>query len=400
MKSQINKDKVLASKPQDQNSRLAEFIRGNPQQIITEWVAFARTITPASNGMTRLQLEDHIKELLNFMADDLESAQSDREQFAKSKGDGPENHSLCESAAELHAALRLMDGFDLDQMVSEYRALRASVIKLWTASKDILNHSDVEELTRFNEAVDQAMAESVCYYTAAINESRNMFLGILGHDLRTPLGAALMSAKLLRKLGSLNEKQEILATQIINCNARASQIVSDLLELTREGFGAELPLKKTEFDLGVLGKELVEELQVYSSRNITLELSGELKGVWDASKMGQVFSNLIGNAVQYSLPESTISVSLKGTTETAILEVHNMGSPISANKIPRIFDPLNRGSSKEHQDYQESLGLGLYITKRIVDGHNGTIDVVSNETHGTSFIVTLPLVTHQDIAPG
>ena len=121
---------------------------------------FAQTRTPAGENMTHLALQDHIVELLAFIADDLEFAQTKDEQVQKSRGLGHAEGAFTQSAAEIHAALRLSDGFNIDQMVSEYRALRASVVKQWTASNQVLPATDLEDLTRFNEAIDQAMTES------------------------------------------------------------------------------------------------------------------------------------------------------------------------------------------------------------------------------------------------
>lgn len=371
-------------------SPMSEFIRQHHEPIKKEWISFASTMTPASDDMTKSQLADHIDELLDFISDDLEQHQTSIEQVEKSKGEAPENEVLAKSAAELHAMLRLVDGFNLDQLVSEYRALRASVIKLWTTSKTVLDNQDVQDLTRFNEALDQAIAESVSHYTKSISESRNIFLGILGHDLRTPLGAVSMSAELLGRIGELNDRQETLATQIKNCNIRATQIVSDLLDLTREGFGTELPIKKDETDLALVAKGLVEELKVFSGRDIILRIDGPTTGKLDNARMGQVFSNLIGNAVQYSAPDSTITVKVVGQADAMKIEVHNLGKPIPTEKRKRLFEPLKRGVAKSEHAPSESLGLGLYITKRIVDAHDGQIDIVSNETEGTTFIVSLP----------
>ena len=133
--------------------------------------------------MTKLALRDHIEEILTFVAADLESPQTKSEQVAKSHGLNPDESDFTRSAAEAHASLRLTDGFDIDQMVSEYRALRASVVKQWTSRQRQLVDTDLDDLTRFNEAMDQAMAESVAHYTKEIEYSRNLFLGVLGHDL-------------------------------------------------------------------------------------------------------------------------------------------------------------------------------------------------------------------------
>ena len=109
--------------------RLADFIRHNHDSIVTEWIAFARTRSPASDGMSKLALQDHVADILNFVATDLVSPQTKAEQVDKSHGLTEGGEPFRRSAAEIHAALRLADGFDIDQMVSEYRALRASVVK-------------------------------------------------------------------------------------------------------------------------------------------------------------------------------------------------------------------------------------------------------------------------------
>jgi hypothetical protein len=111
--------------------------------------------------MTHLALQDHIVELLTFSADDLETSQTKSEQVEKSQGLGSVEGEFTRSAAEIHASLRVSDGFDIDQMFSEYRTLRASVVKQWTCANPTLSTTDLEDMTRFNEAVDQAMAESV-----------------------------------------------------------------------------------------------------------------------------------------------------------------------------------------------------------------------------------------------
>jgi signal transduction histidine kinase len=250
--------------------------------------------------MTDLALKDHIVELLTFIADDLETPQTNREQLQKSRGLGSADGQFTRSAAEIHATLRLSDGFNIDQMVSEYRALRASVVKQWTATGQALPATDLEDLTRFNEAIDQALTESVAEYTKMINQSRDMFLGVLGHDLRNPIGAVLMTARTMSKRDGADSRQRMLADQIARAMERAASILDDLLELTRSAFGAEIPLVRAPMKMDELGTELVEEMRTLSSgRQIAIETRGDTQGEWDRARMGQVFSNLIGNALQY-----------------------------------------------------------------------------------------------------
>lgn len=371
---------------------LAEFIRQNVAPITVEWISFAKTLTPASEGMTKLALQDHIEEILTFVADDLESPQTQRQQAAKSRGLGPAESELAKSAAEIHAALRLSDGFNIDQMVSEYRALRASVVKQWISRCPRLESTDLNDLTRFNEAIDQTLAESVAHYTKEVEQARNLFLGVLGHDLRNPLGAASMTAQRMLQKGDLDARQTSFTSQIVSTVSRATQIVNDLIDVSRSAFGNEMPIAKARMDIGDLAQRLVDEMIVLSpNRAIELVVSGDTVGDWDGGRIGQVFSNLIGNALQHSSGQSPVTVAIQGNLEEVILSIHNSGPPMPVEKLKGLFEAGNNGRGRG-SDVPGSfnLGLGLFIVRKIVMAHAGDITVVSTAEAGTTFIVTLP----------
>jgi len=371
--------------------RLADFIRANLDPIVHEWVKFAETRTPASDSMTHLALQDHIVELLTFIADDLESAQTDHEQAEKSQGLGSAEGEFTRSAAEIHAALRLADGFNIDQMVSEYRALRASVVKQWTVANPTLSTTDLDDMTRFNEAVDQAMAESVAEYTRMINQSRDMFLGVLGHDLRNPIGAVLMAARRMTKIGTQYDKQNVMAGQIAQTMERATSILDDLLELTRSAFGSEIPLRRMPLDVAVLGGQIVEEMRSLSEeRKIEISSRGDTTGEWDEARLGQVFSNLIGNALQYGSADGVIAVEVVGESDCVLLSVRNDGDPIPADEQKSIFKSLTRGLDGSAKSRSANLGLGLFISHKIITAHGGKISVKSSADAGTMFTASIP----------
>jgi signal transduction histidine kinase len=376
----------------DRLERLSDFIRKNASAIIREWTAFARTRTPAADKMSKLALEDHIGDILNFLADDLESAQTPTEQVDKSHGKGQVG-PFGESAAEIHAALRLADGFDIDQMVSEYRALRASVVKQWVARHESLANTDIEDLTRFNEAVDQAVAESVAHYTKTINNSRNLFLGVLGHDLRNPIGAASMAAQWMVRSGSSDPKQAKVVEEIVKTTDRATRILNDLLDLARSSFGTDIPVTRTKFDLAVLSQDIAEECRrISGNRRLTVTREGDTTGSWDIARMGQVLSNLMGNAIQYSDDSGLITVAVSGNGPTSVeATVHNFGVPIPAASQKAIFQAWKRAQDASGlSDRGGHLGLGLYVSKLIVEAHGGTISVTSDRTAGTTFALQLP----------
>lgn len=371
--------------------KLADFIRQNEPAIIKEWIDFARTRSPASDGMSKLALQDHIVDILRCFSTDLESAQTPAEQFDKSRGMDDEDGPFRRSAAEIHAALRLADGFDIDQMVSEYRALRASVVKQWAAHATLVE-MDIEDLTRFNEAVDQAVAESVAHYTTTINNSRNLFLGVLGHDLRNPLSAASMGARWMeRSKGTDPAKQAVVVSQLIKSTDRATRILDDLLDLTRSSFGTEIPVSKSQTDLATLSETIAEELRsIHPNRIIDVTFEGDTTGDWDAGRLGQTLSNLMGNAIQYGDDSSAVTTTIKGTDRAYVeVSVHNSGSPIPADVQKTIFQSWTR-ARVEGPGRHPHLGLGLYIARLIAEAHGGEIAVTSTQEAGTTFTFRLP----------
>lgn len=378
-----------------ENIPLSEFIRSNITPITEDWESFAETLTPAADNMTHVQLRDHIKEIVSFIADDIESSQTNKEQKDKSQGnaDRPNHHTI----GAIHGGLRFGDGFDIIQMVSEYRALRASITKLWRKSHQLVTDVDLDDLTRFNESVDQLLAESLRRFMERLDHSRDLILGIIGHDIRNPLGAIKMSAELIPMTGVLNDKQERLASQIVGSSLRINQIVGDLLDLTRARVGTELPIHKAFMDINTIAAQLVTEMRAqHPQSEITLETTGNTEGEWDSIRLGQVFSNLIGNAVQYSPAGSSITVRVQGNAQEVILSVHNKGTPIPPAVLGTIFNFLVRAKETDTaQNMEDSmhLGLGLYIVKQIVLSHGGEIDVISSENGGTIFTATLPKAT-------
>jgi signal transduction histidine kinase len=288
--------------------------------------------------------------------------------------------------------LRLAGGFDIDQMVSEYRALRASVIKLWGKDNITINQEDLADLTRFNESIDQALTESVSHYTKKVNYSKDLFIGVLSHDIRTPLNAISLSAQLQLNIATSKERQVMLASQIFESASRISEITSNLLDVTRARFGSGLPVLRGPMDMEFVGREVVEEMRIVNpTRTILFEATGNMKGIWDKARIGQVFSNLIGNAIQYSFADTSVKVNIKGTTEEVSISVHNVGVPIPPDQIGSIFNSLTRAVTDEGEHPASvNLGLGLYIVKEIVESHNGTIEVASTEEEGTTFTVQFP----------
>jgi signal transduction histidine kinase len=245
---------------------------------------------------------------------------------------------------------------------------------------------------RFNEAIDQALAESITRYTDDLDRSKEMFLAVLGHDLRTPLGAIMMSSQFMLDIGDLEEPHRTLTTRIVRTSRRMNRMVGDLLDFTRSRLGSGLPIVRAEMDLAKEASHAVEEMTAaHPESKLHLDSSGDLHGNWDCARVGQVLANLLGNAVQHGSPKTMIGVTLRGDVDEVVLRVHNRGPAIAASRLPGLFSPFTRlGPSEPSARDSTSLGLGLYIAERIVTAHGGTIDVTSSHDAGTAFTVRLP----------
>ena len=375
--------------------RLANFIVANVKPILAEWEAFAAAL-PSGAHMTALALRDHAEAILLASARDMEVKQSLAQQADKSKGHGgadtPESDQL-DLASARHADERVGAGFDLIEVVSEYRALRASVLCLWRKSFPQFDLDDIDDITRFNEAIDQSLAGAIRSYTERVDRSRLLFLAILGHDLRNPLNCIRMGAQLVSQ-----ENRELKlswALSMIGTESEAiAKLVNDMIDFTSTWLGRAIPLNREPVDLRTLCREVVDEFRVtYPQRTLHFNPRGNLTGNWDAARLRQVVSNLLGNALQHGSPQGPVELSAASEGSTVAMSVHNEGAPIPAETLPTLFEPLVRrvvGAESDFQRAPGSIGLGLYIVREIVKAKGGTISVASTAQEGTTFTVRIP----------
>ena len=371
--------------------RLSDFVRDNMEAVLQAWEDFACTIEPPALTMDSVDLRDHAQLMLTAIADDLDSPQTLREQVEKSKGNAPRHHD--DTAAETHAEARLLSGYSVEQLVSEYRALRSSVLHLWTSQARTGLVTDMEDMTRFNEAIDQALAESVARYAHLVKQSENMFLAILGHDLRNPLGTVITGATFIMRATDVPSKYVLAATRIFNSGQRMNKLIADLIDFTRTHLGSGMPIKPKKMNLAEVCLNVVDELRTsHPERFIDFEPGGREEIHGDDDRLAQVLSNLIGNALQYGARHEPICVRMASTEHEVNISVNNRGPVIPAKKLGSVFDPLVRlaaqGSPDEFRD--TSLGIGMYIAREIVAAHEGHITVASNEADGTTFNIVLP----------
>lgn len=372
--------------------RLHEFILKHTEQILSAWEGFARSVETPVPTMDAKGLRNHAEHILKAVAQDMLTLQTERQQIAKSEGRGPVTEEG--SPSRTHAMTRFVAGFSMDQMVSEYRALRSSVLRLWLENNGVRNDQDFQDMIRFNEAIDQALVESITTFGMAVESTRKTVLGVLGHDLRSPLGAVLMACDLLRESENLAAREKKLATQISASVRRANQMVVDLLDLARCNLGSGIPIYPEGADLRALCASVVEELRTgFPGAQIIMTASEAVAGMYDPPRMEQVFTNLIANAVRHGDLKQPIYVTLSREGDWAVFSVQNRGELIPSSAMPHLFNPQARYSSYAATDKGASsgLGLGLFIAAEIVSAHSGKIEVVSTVEQGTVFKVLLPI---------
>lgn len=372
--------------------RLSAFIRENMEEILQGWEDFAVTLK-SLNSANKAQLRDHAKDILAGICIDLDSYQSVQAGIDKSQGNGPD--AVDETAAEAHAVDRIKAGFSVEELLAEYRALRASVLRLW---QDRVRHADEHELQdmlRFNEAIDQSLTESLATFSALLRDSQNVFLAILGHDVRNPLGAISMGAQMIMQDTSLPERHLKVATQVLRSTQRVTDIVSDLLDYSTSHLGGGIPVTPGWYDLSAECASVTHEMQLlHPRRSFRIDIEPGMTVQWDRARMSQALSNLMANAVQHGALESPVWVTVAREGDEIAIVVQNEGAVIAPARLRTMFDPgksfVIKSLSERSASQTENLGLGLYITHEIVLAHGGKIWVTSTAGEGTTLKARIP----------
>ncbi len=371
--------------------RLEKFITQNLEEILVRWEDFAASLVPAAANMSGFHLRDHAREILETIVKDISSPQTEHEQVIKSKGLTRKLPGAPATAAQTHGLLRATSGFEIKQMVSEYRALRASVLKLWLdACGNCPPHLD--DIIRFNEAIDQALAESIDFFNTKVDERRNLFLGMLGHDMRTSLQAIQMTAMVLQRISD-GEKVSAAAKRLIDSGSRMGTLLGELIEFNKVKLALGVRIKLAPQNMAqLIGEELDQIRIAYPERELNLQVSGPTNGVWDGDSLRRVTGNLVINAIKFGEEDAPIVVRVAGYADQMTFEVRNKGTSLDMLTLQQLFEPVTQASNPDQ--LTKSPGLGLLIAKQIVTAHGGDIHARC-EAGETVFAVQLPIVSTQ-----
>ena len=381
--------------------RLVPFIESNVEPILGEFEAFARTMLPAAANMTIAELRNDAEKILRAVIEDMETSQNAQEQSKKSKGQRAESASAVHQAARSHALARLADLFNQNQLIAEYRAFRASVIKLWTEQIGVADRAALDELTRFNEAIDQALGESVAAFASEVEQRlrradrrKDEFLATLAHELRNPLAPITIAARIASSPSAspaqLRWSYDVVERQVHNM----ARLLDDLLDVSRITQG-KLQLRTDQVNLAATIANAVETARpIIEARGHRLTVTLPERPIYlvaDALRLAQVFSNILINAAKFSERNRRIDLSARVEESFAAIVIRDYGLGIEPHMLLRVFEMFAQEPSALDRT-ERGLGVGLAVVKGLVELHGGTVEARSEGLgRGSEFIVRIPV---------
>ena len=389
---------MLSQAPPEITLRLADFILEQTDTIRHEWDRFARTVEPAASDMTIKELRNHAAEMLKCIANDLLTIQSRQEEIDKSYGN--ETRTLQIEAGELHGIARLDSHFTIEQLASEYRALRSSVFRLWKDAITMPSSSDIGDIARFNEAIDQLLAASISSFAKATREAldaektrRDEFLAMLAHELRNPLSPISAAATVLKMAKSndpvVNNAGNIIARQV----KHMATLVDDLLDVSRVTRGT-VELKLEPLDLRQAIHDAVEQVTpLMTARQhalIVAELPEPITMLGDRKRLVQIITNLLTNAAKYTPEGGHVELKLDQYEGQVAITIEDNGIGMTPDLIPHVFDIFAQAERTSDRT-TGGLGLGLALVKSLAELHGAKVTCSSDGLgKGSKFTVWLP----------
>lgn len=392
-----------------------EFIKENIEAILEEWEVFARSLPPGKN-MDVARLRDHAREILETLSNDMASAQSVTEEVSKSRGEGQLNMLSLEFAIK-HAWSRHEEGFDLNQVVAEYRALRASVIRLWTSEMKAADEETLYELIRFNEEIDQALTYAIQEYLMLTERTRGIilndlqesearyrtaaeslqqadkykdeFLAILAHELRNPLAPIQTGIEVMRLTKGMPAAAASPLSMMERQMVHLVRLVDDLLDISRISRG-KVHLRLEEVDLADVIHKAVEATASYlyvGERKVSIELpSDPLIVQGDAVRLAQIVGNLLSNAGKHTSENGHIWISVRRDGKQAKISVRDDGVGIAPEQVEKVFEMFRQLDATR----RDGLGIGLALSRKLVELHGGTLTGSSDGLgRGSEFVLCL-----------
>ncbi|MBS1121083.1 MAG: Sensor histidine kinase [Deltaproteobacteria bacterium] len=361
---------------------LPDDLRAQIGEISSRWDVVVLEEVPALAALSRAELLDHLPEFLDglarWIAGDLEPARAGFRRLA-----------------ERHALQRHSSGISLQALTSEYATLRRVILErlLEISDRDLVAAS----LIRIGAGMDHAIGEAVRCYSDARDHVRERFIAVLAHDLRDPLSAVMMSATLLSDM-TLGARQAQLVERVTRGSRRIERMIDDVLDFARGRSSGGIPVSPVNVDMAAICGEAIDEARALGLvAEIKLELSGDLRGMWDRDRARQALANLLSNARHSGQGVILVRAWERADPPAVLTSVRDHGPVIPPEIIGRIFDPFSRGQG-EGRRRGHGHGLGLYIVEQIALAHGGVCRA-SSTADATEFTIEWPRLPQAEV-PG
>ena len=364
---------------------LTEYIRTNAASLVREWVHGSSPSSVAAGHYSAAELGDRLQELLLHVAANIDDAACESDASGKNQRDFA-------AWGQSHAKERLRQGFSLNDVVAEFCGLRVLVLQNWNRFPLADSAPARRDLLRFNRALDLGLAESIQHYSRAQTHTRDLFTGMLVHDLRNPLASIINLAAVLTRTPDGAGSTVQIARKLQRASTRMQAIIEEMLDVLRTRLGQLLPITPAPASLRDINQRVIEELaELHPDCKIEFTAEGNVDGVWDAERLWRVLSNLISNAVKYRAAGTSVRIAVADRGDAVETRISNQGSAIAAEDLVSMFDPMVR--LRQHASYDSEaspgLGLGLYVARQLVLAHGGSIEARSSDGWNI-FTVRLP----------
>ncbi|WP_411383818.1 ATP-binding protein [Pseudomonas sp. L7] len=251
-----------------------------------------------------------------------------------------------------------------------------------------------EELLAQKAAAESALQRAQVELAAAYEDVQHRALlaermvAVASHDLKNPMTAIKMATELLARDVQSDRGRRLLGS-IGTSAERAQRMIVDLLDFASIKLGQGIGIRRQQVDLLKAMDQSVSELRiVFGNASIRHLSRGQGTFEVDQDRLHQMIGNLVANSAAYGDLRYPITLTTEFCGNGVVLSVHNHGPAIAEELLPKLFEPMTRGSDR--QDTLRSLGLGLFIVKQIAEAHGGRATVTSNPIYGTTFIIHLP----------
>ncbi|MEG4857575.1 HAMP domain-containing sensor histidine kinase [Microcoleus sp. K1-B6] len=352
-------------------------LKQNSEKIMGMWEKRAREEVGASTHQNSLVLQDSLPLYLNQLVDELSS------RIVRTPARVTADEVESTRIGKLHGHERAgYADYSMTHLIFEYHLLRQVIFQVLEEEAPL----GVEDRDIIIGSIEQAVNDAATQFSETLRDIQELFMVTLTHDLRNPINVVKMGTQLtLRRLEREDSHMEV-ATRMLGAINRLDSMIQNLLDASRLRAGQSLKIEFEECDFEMLVQEVVQDLSFAYGERFIVVSDSDMRTFCSRKEIRRVIENLAINAVKYGAPNTPITLTLQQTETQISLTIHNEGDPIALDAQSILFQQFRRTICAEEQT---GWGLGLFLSKSIIEAHKGTLAVESAEGKGTSFIITL-----------